>query len=127
MWSRLVRLFRRARFEQELDEELRDHVAKYTDDLIASGMPRAEAERRSRLDFGGVTQIKENVRDAGGFSRIEAAWRYLRFAARVLRKNPVFASTVILTLALAIGVNTAVFSIVNAMFVRPLPYPEPDR
>src|SRR5262245_35004425 len=128
MWSRLVRLFRGQRFEQELDEELRDHIAKYTDDLVASGIPREEAARRSRYDFGGMLRIKEDVREARSFFRtIEGARRNLRFGARVLRKSPVFATTVILTLALAIGANTAVFSIVNAMFLRPLPYPEPDR
>jgi predicted permease len=127
MWSRFIRVFRRSRFEQELDEELRDHIRKYADDLVASGLSREEAERRSRRDFGGISRIKEDVRDAGGFRRIEAAGRYLHIAARVVRKNPVFALTVIVTLALAIGVNTAIFSVVNAMFLRPLPYPEPER
>jgi predicted permease len=127
MWIRFARTLRRARFEYELDDELRDHIAKYADDLVASGVPPEEALWRARREFGGIARIKEDVRDASRLRRVEAAVRHIRFAVRVLRKTPVFAITVIATLALAIGANTAIFSVVNTMFLRPLPYPEPNR
>jgi predicted permease len=125
--ARLRALFHRGRFEDDMNAELAFHLQARADDLERSGMPRAEAVRRARLEFGATGRVKEECREAGGLALWDAACRNVRFAVRLLRASPAFTVTAVLTLALCIGVNTAVFSLVDAVLLRPLPYPEPDR
>ena len=127
MFKRIQPLLHRKRFESDLDAELRDHMQKYRDDLVSQGVPPQEADQRARREFGRVTAVKEEVRESSGLAWADTAARNFRYAFRVLRKNPAFSLTVIVTLALCIGANTAIFSIVDAMLFRPLPYPEPER
>ncbi len=131
LWIRLGSwlnaILRRSRMESEMDAELRFHIEAHTEDLVRGGVPRPEALRRARLEFGGLEQTKEVCRDARGLNLIDSLTQDLRFALRTFRKNPGFAATVIITLALAVGANTAIFSLVNALLLKSLPYAHPER
>ena len=120
------RLFGGARLERELDDELRAHVLLRADDLERAGLPRAEAERRARIEFGGPVRVKEEIRDAMGGSFLEALAQDVRFAFRMLRKSPSFTAVAVLTLALTIGANAVVFAALNAMILKPLNVPRPE-
>jgi predicted permease len=123
----LVRnLFRRQRADAELDEELRSYAGLIEEENMTKGMNPDDARRAARLEMGGRDQIKEEVRAARVGAWIETVWRDLRSGARMLRRNPGFAATVILTLALGIGANTAIFSVVRAVLLSSLPYRQPD-
>ena len=111
----------------DLDRDIRDHIECETQDNIDRGMAPGEARRRAMLAFGNVALAKEDVRRVWAWAWLDEARRDLRYAARALRKNPTFATTAAATLALAIGTNTAMFSVLNAVLLRPLPYRSPEQ
>jgi predicted permease len=117
----------RGDFEDGLADELRFHIEQYGEDLVRSGVAPEEARRRARMELGGINTVKEECRKARGLGGFDALERDCRYAARQLRRNPGFAGTVVLTFALAVGVNTASFSLLNALLLKDLPYAHPER
>lgn len=120
-------LFRRATTERELEDEVRLHLELETEKNRGLGMPPEEARRAALVSFGGVEVVKEAHRDGRGVRWVEDAIADGRFALRTLRRNPVLSGAAIVTLALGIGANTAIFSAVNAVILRPLPFPHSER
>ena len=122
----LKQLFTRTRRYDDLSVSIQEHLDERIDELIEEGMPRQQAEQTARREFGNVALLEQRSREAWQWPRIESLLADLKFAARRLRKSPGFAVTVILTLALGIGANTAVFSVLNRVLIQPLPYPHPE-
>src|SRR6266568_3264775 len=124
---RLAGLFGTRRRERDLADELESHLQMHAEDNLRSGVSAEEARRAALIRLGGIEPTKESYRDRRGVPGLDVLGRDLRFGARLLRRNPAFSTIALLTLALGIGANTAIFSLVNAWILKPLPYPEPDR
>src|ERR1700730_17369258 len=120
-------LFRKDALNAQFDSELRFHIEKLTSDYLAAGMTPDQARRQATLEFGGREQIKKDLRDVHRVAVIEGTVANFKSAVRFIRKSPSFSIAVILTLALGIGANSAVFSAIDAILLRPLPFPDGDQ
>src|SRR5271168_2175564 len=123
---RLRALFRRQAVESEADTELRFHFDQQVEKYIKSGLTREEAQRRARLAFGGHEHLKEEIRDARGVNLLETFFRDIRYGLRVLGRTPVISCVAVLSLALGIGANTAIFSLIDTVMLRMLPVQKPE-
>src|SRR5262252_6010035 len=125
--NRLKQLFSRGRLYGDLSEEIQEHLEEKVEELVGKGMSRKDAESAARREFGNVTLMKEEGRDVWRWAFLENLLSDVRYGSRVLFGNPSFSIVAILTIALGIGANTAIFSVVYAALIRPLPYSQPER
>jgi len=123
----LQQLISRKDEASNVSQEIAEHLQEKTEELMAHGLSREEAMLKARREIGNVTLIEEHSREVWQWSVIEAILRDIKYAVRQLRRNPGFTFTVLLTLSVAIGANTVVFSMIDALLLRPLPYPQPER
>lgn len=125
--SKVQPLLHRRPFEDGMAEEMRFHIEQYTEDLVRSGVPPAEAARRARMEFGSVDNAMTDCREARGLGLFDELRQNLRYAARRMRKTPEFTATAVATLALCLGANLMIFAVVDSVLLRPLPFPNADR
>jgi len=124
--SGFIALIRKRRVERELDEELRAYLETSIQEKMRNGLAREEASRAARVEIGSLEAVKDHTRDVGWEARLESVWRDVRYAVRTLRRSPAFSAVAVLTLTLAIGANTAIFSAINAVMLRPLRVERPE-
>lgn len=119
--------FKRSKAEADLSDELRDHIARQTERYVAKGLSPEEATQAALRDAGGIEQVKEQCRDIHYTQGLETRWQDIRYAVRMLRNSPSFTVVVLACVALGVGANTAIFSVMNALILRTLPVKHPEQ